>query len=303
MPPDLVPAAADLTPPADAAAAIDQARRRADAGALLTLAQEVEDAALADLARQAAVEALSRRGWTAAQQADILAAAARIDEPARPDPDPAPAAVSATPPTASTPPAAPAGPAPGHRCRVWLFSGHLMDAPGRHPPRFPPALEAAAITAIGQALDDGGARPGDTLYGQAAAGGDLICLEAALARGMAAEVLLPHDETTFIERSMLVSHDGPTWQRRWLAVRPRLAAPPRSLSGLGPAARNPYERANRWLLHSALAAGGARGVQVLALWDGVATGTEGGTWQVVAAAQRLHWPLRVVNTRVLTPAS
>ena len=50
--------------------------------------------------------------------------------------------------------------------RVFVFSGHLMDTPGRTPPRFPPALEPAAAHQIGLALDQLGAGPDDLALSQ-----------------------------------------------------------------------------------------------------------------------------------------
>jgi hypothetical protein len=44
---------------------------------------------------------------------------------------------------------------------VVLFSGHMIDAPGREKPRFPPDKESIAARAIAQALADLGAGPAD----------------------------------------------------------------------------------------------------------------------------------------------
>ena len=42
-----------------------------------------------------------------------------------------------------------------------LFSGHMIDAPGREVPRFPADKELAAAEAISEALDEIGASAGD----------------------------------------------------------------------------------------------------------------------------------------------
>ena len=55
--------------------------------------------------------------------------------------------------------------------QVMLFSGHMMDAPNRASPRFPPAKETAAAQAIEAELDRLGADAGDLSFCQAAAGG------------------------------------------------------------------------------------------------------------------------------------
>ena len=68
---------------------------------------------------------------------------------------------------------------------VFLFSGHMVDAPDRAEPRFPAEKEGIAARAIAAALDQLGAGPGDLALAQAANGGDLLFLEACKARGCA----------------------------------------------------------------------------------------------------------------------
>ena len=101
--------------------------------------------------------------------------------------------------------------------QVLLFSGHRMDAPDRQPPRFPPAKEAAATQAIEAALDRLGAGAGDLSFCQAAAGGDLLFLEACQKRGVRCRVLLPFDEAEFIEKSVAPSAGGDKWRDRFYA--------------------------------------------------------------------------------------
>jgi tetratricopeptide (TPR) repeat protein len=68
--------------------------------------------------------------------------------------------------------------------QVMLFSGHMMDAPNRASPRFPPAKETAAAQAIEAELDRLGADAGDLSFCQAAAGGATFC-STRLARSAA----------------------------------------------------------------------------------------------------------------------
>ena len=70
---------------------------------------------------------------------------------------------------------------------VVLFSGHMIDAPDRKTPRFPPDKEPVAATAIADALAKIGAAKGDLAICGGACGGDLLFAEAALARGMRVE--------------------------------------------------------------------------------------------------------------------
>ena len=93
----------------------------------------------------------------------------------------------------------------GSRGIVILFSGHMVDAPDRPTPRFPADKEDIAAQKIGEALEALGAGPEDLALCQAAAGGDLLFLEACQQRGVRCQVLLPLREPDFIDRSILPS--------------------------------------------------------------------------------------------------
>jgi hypothetical protein len=62
--------------------------------------------------------------------------------------------------------------------RVLLFSGHMVDAPGRRAPRFPPSKVTAAARRIDAALDALHAAATDLAITQGAAGGDPLCEHA-----------------------------------------------------------------------------------------------------------------------------
>src|SRR6516164_5733952 len=99
--------------------------------------------------------------------------------------------------------------------KVALFSGHMIDAPGREKPRFPPDKEPIAARAIAETLADLGIGPADLMICGGACGGDLLFAEAALARGARLELYIPFDEPTFLERS--VDFAGGDWRARFLA--------------------------------------------------------------------------------------
>ena len=209
--------------------------------------------------------------------------------------------------------------------RVILFSGHMVDAPGRATPRFPPALVPEAAQRIAAALAALDAGPADLGLTQGAAGGDLLFAEAAQARGMALQFLQPFDEAEFIERSVRPVCDGEDWVARYRAVAARLARPPQVMPapavGAGPmcgthdaltldkaafdqatldkpASDNPFERCNRWLLDTALACGGER-VWLLCLWDGQGGDGAGGTAHMVGEVQRHHGNVIHIDCRRL----
>ncbi len=177
--------------------------------------------------------------------------------------------------------------------RVFLFSGHMIDAPGRERPRFPADKEAIAAAAIAAKLDELGAHAGDRGVCSAACGGDLLFAEAALQRGLSLEIYLPLQEPEFLKAS--VAFAGAGWQRRYVAVTRNpavrmLAAP----DVLGPLARDadPFERANLWMLEQATRWGPA-GVHFICLWNGEGGDGPGGTRhmrdEVMKRNGSVHW--------------
>lgn len=177
-------------------------------------------------------------------------------------------------------------PAPEPR-HVLLFSGHRVDAPDRTEARFTLAMVPAVTQRIKRELERLDAGASDIALCQAAAGGDLLFLEACQARGVSCQVLLPTDEAAFIEKSILSSSDGPAWLGRWLAVRQGLHDSPRCMPevlGATPPGVDPYERCNGWLLDSAIAYGADK-LRFLCLWDGKSGDGPGGVGHMIDAVQ------------------
>ena len=71
---------------------------------------------------------------------------------------------------------------------------------------------------------------GDIAFNQAAAGGDLLFLQAARDHGLRAQVLLPFAEDEFIAQLMLPSAEGEAWRECWRELRAQLTWPPRGLA-------------------------------------------------------------------------
>jgi hypothetical protein len=185
--------------------------------------------------------------------------------------------------------------------QVLLFSGHMIDPPGRTPPRFPARSEPIAARAIAQALERLGAGPDDLAFSQAAAGGDLLFLEACQQRGVPCRVLLPFQEHEFIEKSILPSADGEDWRARFEAVQQRLQEPVRVMGevlGPLPQGANPFEACNLWLLYSALAYGADK-LTFIALWDGGGGRGPGGTRHMYEEVAQLDGRVIWLDTRRL----
>jgi len=171
--------------------------------------------------------------------------------------------------------------------RTLLFTGHMVDAPGRAQPRFPATRVDAAARRIGAALDEIGAGSEDLALTQGAAGGDLLFAEACLARGVPLRLLLPLTQREFAAASLLPVVDGAAWHARFRAVVDRLDEPPREAPlVLGPLApgEDAFVRANRWLLDSALAFG-RDSLICICLWDGGGGDGPGGTRHLVDAVR------------------
>ena len=182
--------------------------------------------------------------------------------------------------------------APGWTPRkVLLFSGHMIDAPGRKEPRFPPDKEPIAAERIASILDALGVGAQDLGICSGACGGDLLFAEAALARGASLELYLPFDETRFLEES--VDFADADWRERFFAAKSRATLHlmpderPPLLAG-----EDPFEQDNLWMLEAAMRFG-AEKVDFICLWNGKGGDGPGGTQHLMQEVQsksgRVHW--------------
>ncbi|NJD54961.1 MAG: tetratricopeptide repeat protein, partial [Nitrospirae bacterium] len=134
---------------------------------------------------------------------------------------------------------------------IYLFSGHMIDAPERATPRFPPAKEPIAAYAITKKLDELDAGSKDLALCGGACGGDLLFAEACLKLGIRLQIRIPFDEPIFLKNS--VTFAGRNWRDRYFAVKSNkltnLLVMPEEL-GPTPEDANPYERSNLWQLYT-----------------------------------------------------
>ena len=159
--------------------------------------------------------------------------------------------------------------------KVVLFSGHMIDAPGRAKPRFPPDKEPVAAAAIAAALSDLAIGPADLAICGGACGGDLLFAEAALAGAARLEIYIPFDEPTFFQKS--VDFADKDWRARFSAAKARAALHVQPIElGPPPAGEDPYERNNRWMLDAASGFGADR-LDFVCLWNGEGGDGPGGT--------------------------
>lgn len=187
----------------------------------------------------------------------------------------------------------------GEARRVFLFSGHMIDAPNRPEPRFPPDKEPIAAAAIAAKLDELGAGPGDLALCSGACGGDILFAEACLARGVRVEIRIPFNIPEFLTRS--VTFAGERWRSRFFAI---INTPLATLfvmpDELGPCPPDvsPYVRTNLWLLHSALALGEEK-VHFICLWNRQGGDGPGGTEHLYEEVNKRTGQVHVLDSNKL----
>ena len=166
---------------------------------------------------------------------------------------------------------------------VLVYTGHMIDTPGRSRPRFPPQMESevrAGIRARLQQLEPVAA------YGSAACGADILCLECVLELGGELHIVLPFPAEQFRTESVDFRADG-DWGERF----ERLLERANEVLVIGerppPSGTSTFEYAN--LFMTGLARLRAQTLDTdlrgLAVWDGAGSSGEGGTGSLVSMWQ------------------
>jgi class 3 adenylate cyclase/tetratricopeptide (TPR) repeat protein len=184
--------------------------------------------------------------------------------------------------------------------RVVLFSGHMIDLPGRDPPRFPPTAERAVADAIRSWLL---ANNGLIGVSSAARGADLLFLEAIHDLGGEAHIVLPYEIDEFVEDSVALAGAGDwlvRFERRVNSSRVVYASSSRPLiDGLA------HDYANR--IVQGLGQLRARELDTdllaLAVWDGQPGDGHGGTESAVRLWQRHDIAVHRVEIEALSPGT
>jgi len=200
-------------------------------------------------------------------------------------------------------PAPVVGPIASAPQRVLLFTGHMIDAPGRSEPRFPPDKIEIAREKIAEAVTAEQQLAGGIAYGIAggANGGDIIFHQVCEAMGIPTRIFLAVPREIYIRES--VASAGPQWIEefnrlvksrpvrvlcdskelpRWLQDKPHY---------------NIWQRNNLWNLHNALAAAGGENVTLIALWNGATGDGPGGTADMVQKAQERGAKTLILDTK------
>lgn len=189
--------------------------------------------------------------------------------------------------------------APWQPRKIFLFSGHMIDASARAEPRFPADKEAIAALAIDAKLTELGMSADDLAICGGACGGDTLFAEAALKRGCRVRVFEQYPEADFLQAS--VAFAGESWVDRYYAIKEnpltQIRIQPDELGPL-PKGINPYERNNLWQLYTALAFGPDK-VRFLALWNGQGGSGPGGTQHMVETVRKHAGRVSILDTNKL----
>jgi hypothetical protein len=172
--------------------------------------------------------------------------------------------------------------------RVLLFTGHMIDAPDRQEPRFPPTpqAEAEARRLIKDAVMAEQKLETESLVGIAggACGGDILFHEVCAELGIETTVFLAVPKEEFVKHS--VQHGGPQWVERFLRLLERRPSRVLADSTTLPAwlrVRKDYtiwQRNNLWMLFNALSLNPQQ-LTLIPLWDQGAADGPGGTRDLV----------------------
>ncbi len=176
-----------------------------------------------------------------------------------------------------------------------LFTGHMIDIPGRKQPRFPAHAEQRARAAIRKSVAEmRWTHPGPTIgLAAAASGGDILFHETCAELGIATRIMLALPVDEFVAAS--VAPAGRDWVTRFhdlLAARgPDNLCIMSSGDGLSEGETgNIWQRANLWMIDEAVALAPERAL--LALWDGARGDGPGGTEYFLQTAPRFD--IRIV---------
>lgn len=189
---------------------------------------------------------------------------------------------------------------------TFLFTGHMLDKPGRPEPRFPKEMEGAAREAIRIILQGELKNVKGNITGIAggACGGDILFHEICEELGIQSEMYLALPRKKYIAES--VAFAGPEWIDRFNKLYDKLPAHilspatvlPRWLSKKE--AHTIWERNNVWMLYQALRNGGQH-MSVVALWNGKGGDAPGGTEHMLnEAGKRGAKRLIIDSTKLMT---
>lgn len=169
--------------------------------------------------------------------------------------------------------------------KVVVFSGHMIDQPGRPEERFPLRKEAVVREHIVRQLEAWSIGTGDLAICGGARGGDILFAELCANGGAEVWLFLALPENEFLKKSVRLPNSD--WEQRFFALQDlkgvkvfqqmeRLKSPPKGTSV--------FSRNNLWMINTArVEANEPKNLYAMLVWDEKPTGDgPGGTSDFVA---------------------
>jgi tetratricopeptide (TPR) repeat protein len=216
-------------------------------------------------------------------------------------------------------PSLPPGIQPRERKRVLLFAGHMIDAPGRKPPRFPADKEQLARDKIKEAIQNEMNKGAGVGWGYAggASGGDLLFLEVCAELKIPTRLYLAFDQQDYVKNS--VAKAGGNWKERFWTIFKEHSAR-KQVFFLSDATNvksedeylpawlrgkpnyNIWQRNNLWMLFNSLDEAcdpttGDPNITLIALWDGEGGDGPGGTGDLIQKVENLGARSEIIRTK------
>jgi len=178
--------------------------------------------------------------------------------------------------------------------KVVVSSGHMVDAPGRTPPRFPPSAEDSVRRRMAAVLERWRVGDGDLAICGGARGSDTLFAEICVERGATVRLYLPLPRGDFLRESVRLP--GTDWEQRFYRLRAicetsyqdeRLGPPPGRMDR--------FTRNNLWQIDTARAEAAPGKLHVVLVWDGNVGDGPGGTADFAEAAHRVDARLEIID--------
>lgn len=152
--------------------------------------------------------------------------------------------------------------------RSFLFSGYMIDFPGKEKRTFPADKEDEMRSDLRKILSRLKPAPYDRAFlAGLSAGSEIIFAEVCAELGLEVKAFLPLSESAYVRN--FVSPAGEAWVDRFYKIRNHpLVDAIHQVEHVGPPkdGDDPYERNNRWALYAALGRVGMRNVRLIAVW-------------------------------------
>ncbi|MDQ2918652.1 MAG: hypothetical protein M3R10_02095 [Verrucomicrobiota bacterium] len=178
--------------------------------------------------------------------------------------------------------------------QVVVCGGHMIDKPGRKPPRFPAAKAESVRALIAEKMQQWQLGEYSLVLCGGASGADILCAEESLRRGASLRLLLAQPPDDFVRAS--VQPAGHDWVGRFFALGEK--AEVKTLPAVAEEADlSIYERVNLWLVENGREAAGETGkLCALLIWDEQPSGDgRGGTSDLAQRISQLGGEVAVIN--------